>query len=126
MLYTSFYSFSHMDKKFVAITASISYLGYICAIFMVFTLKKFESHWTKKGKYNYGNDNNDDNDDDNSSSDDSSVNNIKKKNNKKIKNNIKIDENLKKNLIDTNIIHKKKKSFDNNSNNEEENEEDEE
>ena len=124
MLYTSFYSFSHMDKKFVAITASISYLGYICAIFMVFTLKKFESHWTKKGKYNYGNDN----DDDNSSSDDSSVNNIKKNNNKKIKNNIKIDENLKKNLIDTNIIHKKKKSFDNNniSNNEEENEEDEE
>ena len=124
MLYTSFYSFSHMDKKLVAITASISYLGYICAIFMVFTLKKFESHWTKKGKYNYGNDN----DDDNSSSDDSSVNNIKKNNNKKIKNNIKIDENLKKNLIDTNIIHKKKKSFDNNniSNNEEENEEDEE
>ncbi len=127
MLYTTFYSFSHMDKKFVAITASISYLGYICAIFMVFTLKKFESHWTKKGKYNYGNDNNDNNDDDNSSSDDSSVNNIKKNINKKIKNK-KIDENLKKNLIDTNIIHKKKKSFDNNniSNNEEENEEDEE
>ena len=124
MLYTSFYSFSHMDKNFIAITASISYLGYICAIFMVFTIKKFESHWEKEGKYNYGNDN----DDDNSNSDDSSVNNIKKNNNKKIKNNIKIDENLKKNLIDTNIIHKKKKSFDNNniSNNEEENEEDEE
>ena len=121
MLYTSFYSFSKMDRNLVAITATISYLGYVCAIFMVFTIKKFESYWAEQGKYNYG----EDNDNDNNSSDSSDNDNKVKKKNKKIGNYIKFDENLKKNLINTTTKHKKKKSLDKNSNKEEENEEEE-
>jgi hypothetical protein len=122
MLYTSFYSFSMMDRKLVALTATISFLGYICAIFMVFTIKKFESYWAEKGKYNYGEDNDNDN---SSGSSDNNDNKIKIKKNKKIGNYIKIDENLKKNLMSKTTKHNKKKSLDKNSNNEEENEEEE-
>ena len=121
MLYTTFLTFSKMDRNLVAITATISFLGYICAIFMVITIKQFDGYWKEKGKYNYdGNDN----DNDNSSSDGSSENNVKKNDKKKIGNYIKINENLKKNLIDPNTIHKSKKSLDNNINNNINNEED--
>ena len=121
MLYTTFYSFSKMDRNLIAITATISFLGYICVIFMVLTITKFESYWKEKGNYNYNGNNNDN---DNSSSDGSSDNNVKKNNNKKIGNYIKVNENLKKNLIDPNTIHKKK-SFDNKINSDIDNEEEE-
>ena len=121
MLYTTFLTFSKMDRNLVAITATISFLGYICAIFMVITIKQFEDYWEEKGKYNYDRK---DNDNDNSSSDGSSENNVKKNDKKKIGNYIKINENLKKNLIDPNTIHKSKKSLDNINNNNINNEED--
>jgi hypothetical protein len=129
MLYSSFYSFSDMDKRLTAITATVAYLGYICAIAIVFTIKKFENYWGEKGKYNYnGNNNDNDSNSDNSSNSNSIGNNnndnkINKKNNKKIGNYIKIDENLKKNLINT--TKSKKKSTQSSNKDEEEDEDDE-